>query len=57
MDIHAYQYDKENQLAVDIWVFVHEDTQMDNLSGYSEILNQRYEYFQHIVDHIHLQTP
>jgi len=56
MDFHAFQYNDENQLAVDIWVFVNEIPQDESLD-YSEMINQRYEYFQHMVNSLQIQTP
>lgn len=57
MNFHAFQYNRENQLAVDIWVFVTENPQVPDDFDYSVMINQRYEYFQHMVDSIHMQMP
>jgi hypothetical protein len=55
MHFHAFQYNEEKQLAVDIWVFVNENPQFPDGSDYSTMINQRYEYFQHMVDSIKMQ--
>ena len=57
MNIRAFQYNQENQLAIDIWVFVTENPQVPDDFDYSTMINQRYEYFQHMVDSIHMQMP
>jgi len=57
MDIHAFQYNPENQLAVDISVFVFEMPQMDGSLDYSEMVNQKFEYFQHMIDSLRIQKP
>jgi len=55
MDLHAYQYNEENQLAIDIWVFVNENPQLEDSTAYAEMINQRYEYFQHMVNSLRVQ--
>jgi len=57
MSFHAFQYNQEKQLAVDILVFVTENPQVPDDFDYSAMINQRYEYFQHMVDSIHMETP
>jgi len=57
MNIRAFQYNQENQLAIDIWVFVSVNPQVPDDFDYSTMINQRYEYFQHMVDSIHMQMP
>ena len=54
VDIHAYQYNVENQLAIDTWVFVYDDTAFSNSSNYSELISQQYEYFEHMVENLHV---
>lgn len=56
MDFHAFQYNEEHQLAVDIWVFVTENPQVDESFDYSEMINQQYEYFQHMVDSLQIRN-
>lgn len=55
MDFRAYQYNEENQVAVDIWLFGNENPLMADSSAYSEMINQRYEYFQHLVESFRIQ--
>jgi hypothetical protein len=57
MHFHAFQYNQENQLAIDIWVFVTVDPQVSDNFDYFDMINQRYEYFQHMVDSLQIQTP
>jgi hypothetical protein len=57
MHFHAFQYNDELQLAVDIWVFVNEKSQFPNDFDFSTMINQRHEYFQHMVDSVRIQTP
>jgi hypothetical protein len=52
--LHAFLYDEQNQIAVVIWALVHENPQVADVSEYSELIHQRYEYFQHMVDTIKL---
>jgi len=56
MGFHAFQYNQENQLAVDIWVFAYENPQGESLD-YSAMVNQRYEYFQHMADSLRIWKP
>ena len=54
MHFHAFQYNDAQQLAVDIWVFVTESAQFPEDFDYFAMINQQYEYFQHMVDTIKL---
>lgn len=54
MILHAFLYNEQNQIAVVIWALVHENPQTADASEYSELVHQRYEYFQHMVDTIRL---
>jgi hypothetical protein len=54
-NFHAYQYDEENQIAVDIWVFVFQDSELSDSTDYSELIARRYEYFQHMVENLRIQ--
>ena len=55
MDFRAYQYNEEMQIAVDIWLFGNENPPMTDSSAYSEMVNQRYEYFQHCIESLRIQ--
>jgi len=55
--IHAFQYNQENQLAVDIWMLVMESPHFPDDFDYSAMINQQYEYFQHMADNLHVQRP
>lgn len=57
MDMHAFLYNPDTQTAVDIWVFVNENPPLAEGEDYAGRVGQRYEYFQHMVDAIKLQTP
>jgi hypothetical protein len=52
--LHAFLYNEQNQIAVVIWALVHENPQIADASEYLELVHQRYEYFQHMVDSIKL---
>jgi hypothetical protein len=55
MEFQAFQYNRENQLAVGISMSAKPN--FPEGFDYFEMLNQRYEYFQHMVDSIRLQMP
>jgi len=57
MDMHAFLYNQQEQLAVDIWVFVFEPPPQDGATDYRQLVNQRYEYFQHMVDSLRIWKP
>jgi hypothetical protein len=57
MHVHAYQYDEEKELAVDISVLVLDPPQYDVSLEYSQIIDQQYEYFQHMVEHVRIDEP
>lgn len=57
INLHAFLYNEENQLAVDIWILLGENTPIVEPLDYSELVNQKFEYFQHMVDSIHMQMP
>lgn len=56
MHFHAFHYNEKQQLAVDIWAFVNESPQFPDDFDYAAMINQRYEYFQHMVDTIRIQS-
>lgn len=55
MNLRTYQYNEENQVAVEFWVFVYENPQLADSAAYTEMIDQRYEYFQHMVDSLRIQ--
>jgi len=57
MNMHAFLYNQQNRLAVDIWVFVFEPPLPDTETDYRQLIDQRYEYFQHMVDYVQIQKP
>ena len=54
MHFHAFHHNEAQQLAVDVWVFVTEDAQFPDDFDYLKMINEQYEYFQHMVDTIKL---
>lgn len=56
MGLHAFQYNEENQLAVDVWVFAFENIQGEMLD-YSQMISVQYEYFQHMADSLRIWKP
>ena len=52
--LHSFQYNKENQLAAHIWVFLNENLRGSSLD-YSDWISQRYGYFQHLVMSLRVQ--
>lgn len=56
-NIHAFQYNEENQIAVEIWVFVTEKLPTGVSFNYSEMISQRYEYFQHMANSLRMWKP
>jgi len=57
MDFHAFQYNQENQLAVEISLSTKANPQFPDGFDYFAMINQQYEYFQHMIDSIRMQTP
>lgn len=55
MSFHAYQYNEANQIAVEVWVAVFENPQLADPTAYAELIDQRYEYFPHMVDSLRIQ--
>jgi hypothetical protein len=55
--LDVVQYSQENQLALHISMFVNESLPVSGGFDYLAMINQRYEYFQHMVDHLCMQTP
>jgi hypothetical protein len=58
LDVHltTVQYNRENQLAVEIIFMYTKENPSDNFD-YSGIINQRYEYFEHMVHSLRIQIP
>lgn len=54
--LHAFQYNDENQLGVHIWVFLNENHYGESLD-YTEMINQRYPYFQHMINSVRVWKP
>lgn len=57
INLHAFLYNEENQLAVDIWILLGKNTPIVESLDYSELVNQKFEYFQHMVDSIQIRMP
>lgn len=56
MNLHAFQYNEANQLAVHIWVFANENPSIADPSDYSSIIDTRYEYFQHMLGNLQFMS-
>ena len=54
IDFHAFLFNQERGLAVDVQVLVIGGRQFPNDFDYSAMVDQEYEYFQHMVDTIGL---
>ena len=52
IDFHAFLYNQERGIAVDVWVLVIGGRQFPNDFDYSAMVDREYEYFQHMVDTI-----
>lgn len=57
VDIHAFLYNQQNRLAVEIWIFAFEALPQETVTDYRQLVNERYEYFQHMVDRLRIQEP
>lgn len=57
MDMHAFLYNQQNRLAVDIWVFIFEPPPQGDTTDYRQLVDERYQYFQHMVDNLRIQKP
>jgi len=58
VELIAILYNRENQRLVYIHVYDWDENLLTaERFDYYNWINQHYEYFQHMVDHIHLQTP
>jgi hypothetical protein len=57
MDMHAFLYNPQSRLAVDIWIFTFELLPQETVIDYRQLVNERYEYFQHMVDRLRIQKP
>jgi hypothetical protein len=55
--IHSFQYNEANQLVVQMSVFVYETNEAFHSLDDSAAINQKYEYFYHIVDSLQIQKP
>ena len=53
--IHSFQYNDTNQIAVRMSVYVYKNSEITTSLGYSELINQRYEYFQHMMESLQIQ--
>jgi hypothetical protein len=54
--IHSFQYNEANQLAVHMTVFVYKTDEKIHPLDYSEMIGQKYGYFQHMVDSLRIQN-
>ena len=55
MNLRAYQYNEEHQIAVEFWAFVYENPQLADSTAYAEMVDERYEYFQHMVKSLRIE--
>jgi hypothetical protein len=56
LDLHAFLYNQEKRIAVEVWVLMMESGPRPNDMDYSIMVHQQYEYFQHMVDTIKLDS-
>ena len=56
-ELGAILYNRNNQLAVEIFVPTKERPDFPDPFDYFAMINQSYPYFQHMVDNIRMQTP
>jgi hypothetical protein len=54
IDLHAFLYNQEKRLAVDVRVLIMESQQFSEDYDYAAMVNEQYEYFQHLIDRIRL---
>ncbi len=55
MSLHAFEYNEEIQRAVHIWVATNDNPQVTNAADYAQIIDQQYEYLQHMIYSIQFQ--
>jgi len=55
--LYAFQYNYEHQLAVDILMRINENFQTPDGFDKSATMEEKYEYFRHMVDSVHIQEP
>ena len=55
--LYAFQYNYEHQLAVDILMRINENFQTQDGFDKSATMEEKYEYFRHMVDSVHIQEP
>jgi len=56
-DTQAFLYNKQENLAVEIRILAFEAPRQDGVTDYFQLVNQRYEYFQHMVDALRIWKP
>lgn len=56
MNYRAFQYNEENQIAVDIWVIVNENPFAESVDP-TETIYQRYEYVQRMIGSLKIWKP
>lgn len=56
-DLHAFLYNQSKRLAVEIFVFAFEAPPWGMKVNYPQLVNENYEYFQHMVDNIRMYYP
>jgi len=57
MDMHTFLYNPQNRLAIEIWVLAFEPPSQGAATEYRQLVDQRYGYFQHMVDNLRIQKP
>ena len=55
MRLHAFEYNEEIQRAVHIWVLTNDNPEVANPDDYAQIIEQQYEYLQHMIASIQYQ--
>jgi hypothetical protein len=57
MNLAAYHYNLENQVAVEILVLISENPQVEDGFDYSEMIGRQYEYLLRMEENLHIVKP
>ena len=56
ISLEAYLYNEENQIAVSAWLMI-SDLSSINANDYAGTIDQKYEYFQHLLQNVRFVQP
>jgi hypothetical protein len=56
MLLDSFLYNEERQVAVELWLMFKESETAES-AGYPEAINQKYGYYQHMVESIRIENP